>query len=72
LAELGSPIRPTSASLREGKRLVIAPSKAAWDDFFDTQGSEPTGSLYPKEYTGWGLSQDKHPRVLRGGIPRRS
>jgi antitoxin VapB len=24
--------------VREGKRLVIAPSKAAWDDFFDSPG----------------------------------
>jgi virulence-associated protein VagC len=24
--------------VREGKRLVIAPSKAAWDGFFDSPG----------------------------------
>jgi hypothetical protein len=24
--------------VREGMRLVIAPSKAAWDDFFDSPG----------------------------------
>jgi virulence-associated protein VagC len=35
--------------VREGKRLVIVPSKAAWDDFFDSQGSELTESLYPKD-----------------------
>ena len=24
--------------VREGKRLVIAPSNAVWDDFFDSRG----------------------------------
>jgi antitoxin VapB len=44
--------------VREGKRRVIAPSNAVWDDFFDSPGidlpagSELMGSLYPKEYTG--------------------
>jgi hypothetical protein len=44
--------------VREGKRLVIAPSNAVWDDFFDSPGidlparSELMGLLYPKEYTG--------------------
>ena len=40
------------------KRLVIAPSNAVWDDFFDSPGidlphrSELMRPLYPKEYTG--------------------
>ena len=42
--------------VREGKRLVIAPPNAVWDDFFDSPGiglparSELMGSLYPQEY----------------------
>ena len=44
--------------MREGKRRVIVPSNAVWDDFFDSPGidlpagSELMESLYPKEYTG--------------------
>jgi antitoxin VapB len=40
--------------VREGKRLVIAPSNAVWDDFFSAPAStfphrsELMGSLYPK------------------------
>ena len=56
--------------MREGKRRVIAPSNAVWDDFLTAPASafphksEPMGSLYPKKYTGLGLGLDKHSRVF--------
>jgi antitoxin VapB len=36
--------------LREGKRRVIAPSNAVWDDFFDAPGID----LPPRDQPRWG------------------
>jgi hypothetical protein len=62
--------------VREGKRLVIAPSNAVWDDFFDSPGVDlpaqirADGVAISQIIYRLGLSLDKHPRVLRGGIPK--
>jgi antitoxin VapB len=63
--------------VREGKRLVIVPSNAVWDDFFDSPGidlparSEQMESLYPKEYTRLGpKSRQASARITRRNSKR--